>query len=365
MKMRPFALQTTLCFLLVCSGESQHFHLEPKDSFPIPERKNVAVFDQLLSSQNANFPVELCMDDAVVGPWEASPVNEGSIYSGEQDIIDDDQFFHDDESKEVAPETNNNVGPFLLMIVVVVVGFWFNSLQNFPLKSNSLVERKNFTEKQKKSRDNSIGSFLMIVIIGLFFFVNVQKSRAHLVWSFLVMVMILVGFWCLIEAQFTKMEQNNLEEFSAEEQKFTDKEKQLREEFSAEKQTFDEKEQLLLAELTAQKRKVAIFEEETVLNTISRVINQPIQKLHSMDKEQLLTLETLVLNYTTKVHEIRNELISDQNSCCVCLKEKKAIIFLPCKHVCTCNECSNKLLRVDNKCPLCQIRIEQRIEPYL
>jgi len=120
--------------------------------------------------------------------------------------------------------------------------------------------------------------------------------------------------------------------------------------------------QQLETQLAEEKRKVCGFEKETAVDTFARVLNQHI--LQNMDEEQLSTLERSLLNHISQVHDRHNELRSNQDLCCICLKAKKAVVFLPCRHHCTCRECSNRVLTTDDKCPLCQGKIEQRIEPF-
>ena len=49
--------------------------------------------------------------------------------------------------------------------------------------------------------------------------------------------------------------------------------------------------------------------------------------------------------------------------CCICLNNQRNVLFLPCKHVCTCVTCSrNDALRV---CPLCKSVISQKMTVYI
>ena len=55
---------------------------------------------------------------------------------------------------------------------------------------------------------------------------------------------------------------------------------------------------------------------------------------------------------------------ANQDLCCVCLERKKTVVFLPCQHQCTCEECSDQLSTSMNKCPMCTGEIMQRVLPF-
>ena len=46
--------------------------------------------------------------------------------------------------------------------------------------------------------------------------------------------------------------------------------------------------------------------------------------------------------------------------CGICLSFKKTIVFLPCKHIYSCEKCSVSL----TKCPLCRTEIIEKIKIY-
>jgi hypothetical protein len=50
----------------------------------------------------------------------------------------------------------------------------------------------------------------------------------------------------------------------------------------------------------------------------------------------------------------------DENSCCICFDEDKNMVFGPCGHICTCLYCSAKV----DICPICRIKIDQKIKVY-
>lgn len=50
--------------------------------------------------------------------------------------------------------------------------------------------------------------------------------------------------------------------------------------------------------------------------------------------------------------------------CCICLAASKCVLLLPCKHLCVCEVCGLNTPSVSH-CPICRIRIKQRMKVYL
>lgn len=48
--------------------------------------------------------------------------------------------------------------------------------------------------------------------------------------------------------------------------------------------------------------------------------------------------------------------------CVICQSTQKSILFLPCKHICTCDDCSNKSLV---NCPLCRSQIGEKMKVFV
>ncbi len=61
--------------------------------------------------------------------------------------------------------------------------------------------------------------------------------------------------------------------------------------------------------------------------------------------------------------------------CCVCLSQARSVLFLPCKHLCTCDTCGGEpepeqsIQQQTRKrmghCPMCRVRIKSRIKVYM
>ena len=68
--------------------------------------------------------------------------------------------------------------------------------------------------------------------------------------------------------------------------------------------------------------------------------------------EELLTEE--------ETKKLKQEI--DENACCVvCLENKKNVLLLPCKHVCSCDGCSKMLM----DCPLCRAKISEKTTVFV
>lgn len=61
-----------------------------------------------------------------------------------------------------------------------------------------------------------------------------------------------------------------------------------------------------------------------------------------------------------------NSDLKEQNNssyCCICLDERKCIVFLPCNHLCICENCSvNHKVK---KCPLCREKVDKNLKVFL
>jgi len=51
--------------------------------------------------------------------------------------------------------------------------------------------------------------------------------------------------------------------------------------------------------------------------------------------------------------------------CSVCMENPKRILFLPCKHACTCAKCAIVIISKTNICPVCRTEIQSHFEIFL
>ena len=52
---------------------------------------------------------------------------------------------------------------------------------------------------------------------------------------------------------------------------------------------------------------------------------------------------------------------NENMKCVICLENDKSFLFMPCKHVCCCENCSKNL----NQCPICRNKIESSFKIYI
>lgn len=87
----------------------------------------------------------------------------------------------------------------------------------------------------------------------------------------------------------------------------------------------------------------------------------------SLSQEQLLSLQVQLSRLLARIPEeltkrkVQIQAKGDEKMCVVCLDASCSILFLPCRHMKTCAECSAAL----STCPMCRARIEQKINVFL
>lgn len=56
---------------------------------------------------------------------------------------------------------------------------------------------------------------------------------------------------------------------------------------------------------------------------------------------------------------------NDKNLCVICQDRDKCVVLLPCRHLCICDICANKLIRLNQyECPLCRVPLGTHINVY-
>jgi hypothetical protein len=87
-----------------------------------------------------------------------------------------------------------------------------------------------------------------------------------------------------------------------------------------------------------------------------QVIPSSREQLADLSQAQLGVLRDSLLGALALVEEEQR----DRKVCIVCAEQPKAIVFYPCKHMCTCGPCSEKV----TLCPVCRQSIADRIRPF-
>jgi len=73
-------------------------------------------------------------------------------------------------------------------------------------------------------------------------------------------------------------------------------------------------------------------------------------------------LEKIGLTLQEASNDDSDELKNEEDLCCVCLELPKNVVFLPCRHLCSCQNCS-ELPSLTN-CPVCRCEISERLKVF-
>ena len=85
-------------------------------------------------------------------------------------------------------------------------------------------------------------------------------------------------------------------------------------------------------------------------------------------------MTTLALQHTADSHagacSASTSSKRDSNSMCiVCMEEEKSVLLMPCKHLCMCKGCTDKLVAQSGRhkamCPVCRNLIIDTIEAFV
>merc|ERR1711948_235185 len=52
--------------------------------------------------------------------------------------------------------------------------------------------------------------------------------------------------------------------------------------------------------------------------------------------------------------------LEEEQACIVCSELEKTMVFLPCRHLCTCETCASQL----RQCPICRAEIESKVHAF-
>ena len=98
--------------------------------------------------------------------------------------------------------------------------------------------------------------------------------------------------------------------------------------------------------------------------------------LEELGEEGLAALEgeleaSLKAVRAAKERRIKGALGDEQSrvQCVVCLCRQKTSLFLPCKHLCACTDCAQRIIKAGPPgskpaCPLCRAPVEQVLDVY-
>merc|ERR1712218_505653 len=89
--------------------------------------------------------------------------------------------------------------------------------------------------------------------------------------------------------------------------------------------------------------------------------NQTRQEILESLKKPMEYMEKFMEKYQKL--EIKNKELEERNLCKVCMEAEICFVFLPCGHLCTCENCAvNGNLK---DCPICRVKIEKRNKTFI
>lgn len=107
--------------------------------------------------------------------------------------------------------------------------------------------------------------------------------------------------------------------------------------------------------------------KDKALKSADELINGSNLSKHSM--EQLIEMENKLRHAMDMIARQKETLLEsrlteqeEKNLCVICQAETKTVLLLPCRHLCTCKECSERAELVN--CPLCRTLITQKIDVF-
>lgn len=101
----------------------------------------------------------------------------------------------------------------------------------------------------------------------------------------------------------------------------------------------------------------------------ARVLELSGEALKGRTVQELEALEYALTASLGRVGKEKERVLSlkvaeeeEKRMCVVCQTASKSVLLLPCRHMCLCAECSRRNEMV--KCPLCRVKIEQKVDVY-
>ena len=54
----------------------------------------------------------------------------------------------------------------------------------------------------------------------------------------------------------------------------------------------------------------------------------------------------------------------EERLCVVCMVHEKKVLLLPCKHLCMCKACTDKIVTGSARCPVCRELVADSVEAF-
>jgi hypothetical protein len=105
------------------------------------------------------------------------------------------------------------------------------------------------------------------------------------------------------------------------------------------------------------KNKLAIFLNTEDCGGVDILSHKSLAELNELEEQVKRALSCIV-----KAREVASSNLEDARMCVICKEKPKCVLYMPCRHLCACQDCghSNRLVQ----CPLCRQNILERIFVY-
>ena len=92
--------------------------------------------------------------------------------------------------------------------------------------------------------------------------------------------------------------------------------------------------------------------------------------LAGLDESELAELEESASDALSRIQERRRDELESRfeeararQQCIICMDAERAVVFMPCAHLVTCQQCGSRPQM--HHCPLCSRQIEQRLSIFV
>jgi len=91
------------------------------------------------------------------------------------------------------------------------------------------------------------------------------------------------------------------------------------------------------------------------VNNLFEFFVNPLKKIIANLKNEIIKLKNEIKDKEKKIKEKEDRIEELDKKCSVCFTNKSNIIFIPCGHLCMCNNCNNRCTQYNMSfCPICR-----------
>jgi hypothetical protein len=96
------------------------------------------------------------------------------------------------------------------------------------------------------------------------------------------------------------------------------------------------------------------------------IVRLPISQLQQIPVPSFFPQQKSLLDTSNlQAKKVSSASGGENFDCCICLSATKCILFLPCKHLCVCEDCGMMKSPPISHCPICRLRIKNRMKVYM